>query len=85
MAKKLYVVEITHTLVVLADDETDASEIAWGARHDVESPDVDVSKMEHAWYPAGWDRNCNVYHDGHGDITMEQAIEIAGIKTLGEK
>lgn len=82
MAKKLYVVELSNTLVVLADDWTDAQEIALDAQSTFDWPDIDITEMKHVWHPVGWDKSSFVYHGDHGDITFEQAIEITGIKPL---
>lgn len=78
MALKLYTVEITREVVVLADSRDAAEEIAADERHDIES-DCEPSIDAHAALalPFGWDDSSRPYHalargDGRADWTVGQ-------------
>jgi hypothetical protein len=69
--KKLYTVTITYSAVVFAESEADAMEYS-----DIldEIPMTEAEELTQL--PPGWSIHSLVYHEGHHDLTVAQAMKL---------
>lgn len=79
--KRLYRVTIETEILVLADDDVDAEQIADSARRDIATgwsiyAETDAVESERD-YPDGWDDRCLVYHEDPEDILVPEALRIS--------
>lgn len=65
MGLRLFTVTVETDLVVLAEDDADAEEIALRVAQDADEWDATV--WHHVELPHGWDANCIPYGDGDPD------------------
>ena len=78
--KKAYIATAEIEIVVLAESEQSARELAVEAIVDELSSaplawdDISIKKM--TYIPAGWELDTPVYHDGDGDISVEDALKM---------
>lgn len=71
--KKLYTVTITYSAVVLAESEADAMEYS-DILHEIPMTEAEEIDPERLLLPPGWSIHSLVYHEGHHDLTVAQAL-----------
>lgn len=75
MSKRLWVVQVTADVVVLAENEAEA---VYAAREAERSGEVDpepASAVEMSWLPDGWDLDCLPFGGNDDEQTLGKLIE----------
>jgi hypothetical protein len=79
MAKKCFIASVEIDILVFAEDEDEARDIAGQHLADeaVNISDDDFSVRPATYYPPGWEPHCIVYQSGDAgeDVTAKEALE----------
>ena len=70
--KKLYVVKVQYHAYVLAESESEAEDFAKEIAGTEDYPEI--SAIEATGNELGWTGDCCVYHDGGGDIQLNEIL-----------
>ncbi len=80
MAKKCFIASVEIDMLIFAEDEDEAQDIAEDRLQDEVGNLVgeDFNVMPATYYPPGWEPNCIVYQDSShaDDVTAKEALEV---------